>query len=144
MSAISGLRRILPWLGLTLVVGCNDPVDPGEPRQLVLRPGETRRIEDLSIEISLEGVHGDSRCPIDAVCVWAGDATLKLWLRSPRALGRQSFDLSVASDSPAGGPVEIVAGIRVELLELAPQPRTTVVIRPSDYRATLQLSAADS
>lgn len=44
--------------------------DTSKTKDVVLKVRETVKVWDLSI--TLEGIVGDSRCPVDVQCVWAG------------------------------------------------------------------------
>jgi hypothetical protein len=71
---------------------------------------------------------------VDAVCVWAGDATVEigLWV----GMGpTHPFTLSLN-----GTPRSVTfAGYEVTFLALNPEPRSTVVIKPEDYRARFRV-----
>src|SRR5688572_32988210 len=45
-------------------------------RAFEMKIGETISVGEL--RLTFRNVEGDSRCPIDAVCVWAGDAEIAL------------------------------------------------------------------
>lgn len=49
--------------------------------QFDIRVGETAYIADTRLSIRVNAVPEDSRCPRDAVCVWAGNARVSLTLR---------------------------------------------------------------
>ena len=51
----------------------------GEPFDL--RVGETAYIADTRFSVRADSVPEDSRCPQNAVCVWAGNARVSLTLR---------------------------------------------------------------
>ena len=50
----------------------------------VLEPGETALLQGRSVQIRFVRVTGDSRCPIDVVCVLGGDAIVEISVRSDR------------------------------------------------------------
>jgi hypothetical protein len=131
-------------LALGVVAACAaGPGDGGEPDvhrlpldSLVLAPGQEVRVDLLRMSFQRAGE--DSRCPIDVVCVWQGNAAVEL------ALGigtgpSYPFVLNTANGAPA---VEH-GGYRVTLLDLAPAPRAGVEIPPDEYRATVRVEAVD-
>jgi hypothetical protein len=86
------LKSIIPLLLLLALVGCegDDTITFPESRTLDLKKisdslnitlrygGET--IINNELTIKFEAVLDDSRCPIDAICVWAGNGEVKLKL----------------------------------------------------------------
>jgi hypothetical protein len=67
----------------------------------------------------------DSRCPMNALCVWAGRVRLKmLWIRSK---GNREFELTLGEPKP-------LADGSITLTSVRPDKRTDVIIKPSDYR----------
>lgn len=71
----------------------------------------------------------DSRCPMDAQCVWAGRVRLKmLWIR---ARGNQEFELTTEQ------PTQIADGA-IRLLSVRPEKRTDRQLKPEDYRFSLR------
>ncbi len=67
----------------------------------------------------------DSRCPMNARCVWAGRVRLKmLWVRSQ---SNQEFELTLGEPKP-------LADGSITLTSVRPDKRTDVVLKPSDYR----------
>lgn len=67
----------------------------------------------------------DSRCPMNARCVWAGRVRLKMLWIHPR--GNREFELS--TDQPAP-----IADGSITLTSVHPDKRTDVVLKPNDYR----------
>ena len=47
-------------------------------QQFTLAPGETASIDGRGARLRFEGVTGDSRCPVDAICIQGGDAVVKV------------------------------------------------------------------
>ncbi len=107
-------------------------VEPGRP--FVLRVGEVVQTKDGAWEIGFDGVSADSRCPKGERCVWAGDATVRVWLRKPGG-ERLSRELHTAPGSPrARGPQVDLRLLRLDPAAVAGRP-----IAPRDYVATLTL-----
>lgn len=90
--------------------------------------------------LSFLEVSSDSRCPVDAVCVWQGNAAVEIAVgvgegpSHPRTL-----------DTADGIPTVDFSGFRVTLLDLRPVPHAGVPIPAGDYRARFRVEAlADS
>jgi hypothetical protein len=100
-----------------------------------LAVGEEARIEALGLRVRFESVTNDSRCPIDVVCVWEGDATLVLELEQGGAPKQQH---EAHTSRRGGGPLTF-AGHELRVIGLVPQPHSKKPIAPSAYRATLRV-----
>lgn len=138
------VRILIVSLLLVLPAACaGGPGDAGEPSvqqlpvdSLELAPGQDVRVQRL--RLTFLDVAEDSRCPIDAICIWQGNAAVRIALGAgPRA--SQAFVLQTAD----GTPTVDFAGYRVTLLALLPAPRAGVRIPPAAYRAILRVDAAD-
>lgn len=91
---------------------------------------------DYEIRLSFDSLT-DSRCPIGAECIWEGNASFQLIVRS--ASGEtNSFRLNTfghfLSDT-------IVNGLRYELIDVLPYPKVDKDYEPDDY--ILQLVVSD-
>ena len=116
--------RLLPHLLLlALCLGCDSSgFDERERAELEagdaqIELGETATVEGLAI--TFDAVVDDSRCPLDAVCVWEGQAVVTLTVEGVTA------DLLV-SGPPSGTAAErslLVRDRLVSAVGLAPYPR---------------------
>src|SRR5690349_7035145 len=94
-----------------------------------MKIGESFAINDL--KLTFRSVEGDSRCPIDAVCVWAGDAEIALKIDQ----GSQS---AVASLHTMLEPKKTVwNGYTISLVTLTPVRQANKPVDPKDYRAQI-------
>jgi hypothetical protein len=55
-------------------------VAPGSSFRLAL--GSTVRIRGTDLHVTFDRVVEDSRCPVNVLCVWAGEVTLELGIRT--------------------------------------------------------------
>lgn len=129
--------RILALIVAIAAAACfESPTGPdavaGQPFEL--KAGATAVLPDRT-RLKFERVPADSRCPMDALCVWAGDATVAVTLR-PSTGGAESRELHT---QPAGSQISY-GGYTIALSALAPYPKSSESIRPSDYVATLVVS----
>jgi hypothetical protein len=104
----------------------------GQP--FTLRAGESA-IVDSRLTIAFERVVSDSRCPMDALCVWAGDAVARLSLK----VGRGAPDTRELHTALNGSEVSF-SDYKITLTSLAPYPQSAGKIRAEDYVATLTVS----
>lgn len=141
--------RQLPALVVLLALGCGRPgpteglpgPDPAVEQQVALEEGatefelgvgETVRLAGHDLAVSLHGVGEDSRCPIDALCVWQGDAAVQLILTTPR--GRERATLHTALDPRAIRR----AGLVLDVVGVSPAPRSDRRIPEDAYRVRLR------
>src|SRR4029453_4641536 len=79
-AAIEAMRPFLLALFLLPATACsgNSPSGPTPvDREVVLAPGQTAEF-DSGLSVRFVSVIGDSRCPIDAVCITGGDAIVRI------------------------------------------------------------------
>lgn len=144
------------WIGRTtpvllasvvLISGCwtgagitDVGADLGEP--FAVRVGQAVTLDSGGITLLFAAVPEDSRCPVDVVCVWEGNAVVALTVTAGGA--EQDIELNT-SPSPAVGPRQVVVdGYVVELLQLDPSPVSDRRIPGWAYRATLEVSRVDA
>jgi len=134
-------------LGLTLPIliamGCTESTGPGSDRQdalipaaqeMTLRVGEEKAVANSVVRVAFGQVVEDSRCPIDAMCVWAGNAMVELGIRAgmgPTQALRINTTLEPRST--------VWNGIRISLLELQPAPRAAEPIKADAYQVKVRL-----
>ena len=118
------------------VTACTDaPGSPDAPVDLrvVLAPGAMAVVPGAVVRF--EGVFGDSRCPGDAICSWAGDATIRITVLSAGEPS-SSYDLHTIDLKPVRH-----RNLTIALVELSPYPFHSLgAIAPADYRATLRIT----
>jgi hypothetical protein len=74
----------------------------------------------------------DSRCPMNARCVWAGRVRVKIvWIRGNGE--KQPFEATL------GEPVQLADG-QFTLESVRPEKMTNVTIKPSDYRFSFRFA----
>lgn len=120
------------------------------PVALVLKPplntpftleiGQTAVLTEPAVAITVTAIPQDSRCPVDVVCVWAGDAVVALTLHVGRPDGdgpdvEAELHTGLEPHSTPWGPY-----YELRLVELQPAPR----LQPptsAPYRATLVMES---
>lgn len=107
----------------------------GADGRVRLAPGETVRLGGGTAFVTFEEVSGDSRCPIDAVCVWEGNAEVRLRV-SP--VGGESRTVTLGTHLEPRRTE--VGGWTVLLHHLGPAPSSALPIDPADYRVELRVS----
>jgi hypothetical protein len=124
-------------LCLLASTACSDK-NPASPspvsREVVLAPGQSAGVTEAGITIRFDGVTGDSRCPIDAVCIQGGDALVRIAVIPSRG-SSQDYALHTGDLRPVTHD-----DLTIALVELSPYPFSTRPIQPTDYRATLRVT----
>lgn len=118
-------KLALPVLIASLLAGCVTPDADPEGGNAPVALGQTAVLGEVSIT-PLE-VTEDSRCPINARCVWAGQLVVQV--RIERATNVQTRGIT------AGEPTSIGPGM-VELTEVMPLTIAGETIAAEDYRFT--------
>ena len=113
------------------------PTDSGSPSpsegNVSVRLGETVAVGATGVTIDFRAVTEESRCPLNAVCVWEGNGQVALTLANGYGATR---DVALNTSSEPRR-VEF-AGLRIILSELTPYP-TGEPIDPADYVATFRI-----
>jgi hypothetical protein len=104
--------------------------------ELELRLGETGYIADTRFAVRADAVPEDSRCPQNAVCVWAGNARVSLTLRD----GTNSAAVDLSSTLEPHGAIRW--GYEVRLVDVRPTPMAGQPIAPASYVIRLVVSRA--
>ena len=125
-------------LAVAIAAGaCTDsPTKPdtvaGEP--FTLKVGATAFLPD-STRLKFDRLLTESRCPLDAICVSAGDASIAVSFISRDGTGA-ARELHT---QPSGSQI-LYGSYTVALTELQPYPRSTEQVNPADYVATFVVS----
>ena len=116
------MKRMLPFLAALALSACMTPGTTASPGL-----GEVGRVDGLRVQ-PLQIVE-DSRCPINARCVWAG----RLIVRTQVSGGgvRQTLDLQLGEPQP-------VADGTLTLISAAPEKMAGAEIDPRAYLFTFR------
>lgn len=135
------MRRFSVGFVVALCVGCvGAATEPNVGEEFTLRVGEYAVVTDANLFVGFVGVDGDSRCPLQVQCVWAGDAAVVVEtapLPDPWAAPHQSDTLHTTLEprSVQLGSVELV------LIAVTPYPETPGSIEQNQYAVTFTLRA---
>jgi len=128
---------LLALLCALCLAGCGDGNSPTEPStfpiSITLAPGQQQNAGGLVVRFN--EVLEDSRCPVDVMCVWAGEATLSVSTSTGGISGNYQMTINDAARK------RLVTGdYQVELVTLAPQRRAGITTDPTTYRATFTIT----
>ena len=137
------MRSLLLGTLLTLgVCGQPRPFDPEIEVQLdepfPLRMEQAAEVTGTPIRLRFEEVLEDSRCPADVVCVWAGNARIRLIVEAAAEPAELLLNTGL---EPRSAPAE---GYLVSLEGVQPATHSARTIQPADYIVTLRVSIAQN
>lgn len=96
--------------------------------------GDQYSSENNSLKFKVTAIQ-ESRCPSDVVCVWEGEAIVKVDVESPFT---GTLELSTYDNQ-----VDTLNNYSFELMEVSPYPISTEVIDLEDYEITLKVKELD-
>lgn len=102
--------------------------------------GRSTAVVPNALKIGFDGVTADSRCGKGEVCVWEGDAVVRIWLQGPSGK-KERRELHTAARSPGTTTFE---GFMIRLLALNPVRISGHSIAPKSYVATLAVARGDT
>lgn len=106
-----------------------------------LRTGQAATVPQESLTLLLTEAR-DSRCPINALCVWAGQAVVVVRVQqADQAAETLTIGMPVPSDGQLPGDGSY-RGWRISLQGLDPSPVAGVVVPQDQYRATVRIDKA--
>ena len=124
--------------GSGAAVGSSNPVGTKVvvlDQDFELSPGATATIDDGALSLTFDKVAGDSRCPSDAQCIWAGNGAVVLTI-APSGASSYSVQLNTTLT-----PNTATAGTyRISLAGLKPYPKQGSAIPAASYIATLRIA----
>ena len=131
------MNRLVLLIAVLGIAACGrGPLSPdavaGTPFEL--KAGASTVLPDAT-RFKFDRVLSESRCPIDAICVSAGDASISVSFISRDGTGA-SRELHT---QPSGSQISY-GSYTIALTELQPYPRSTEETKPSDYVATFIVS----
>jgi hypothetical protein len=129
----AGAFRLYVLAGAALLAAACGRSSPSAPH-----PGESVMTSFGEVSVTFVRVNGDSRCSIDAVCVWSGNARVVVTIR----VGTQVSDERTLNTHLEPHSTDF-ARYRVRLDSLLPYPVSTRTIEPDEYQAYFTVSRRD-
>lgn len=116
--------------------------DSGEPlgtvHTVVVRSDASVPVDQTGLSLRLSTV-SDTRCPLDAICVQAGHASITMALQRAGSTP-QTVAIGLRDGAGPGQPGDAaVDGWRFSLQTLEPFPRAGVAVPLAQYRATVRV-----
>ncbi|KAF0151220.1 MAG: hypothetical protein FD143_2159 [Ignavibacteria bacterium] len=137
------LLLVISLIFLLTFSGCQDDVllpshssidiTKDSPKEAALKIGESVLLNNEML-ITFTGVGADSRCPIDVICVWAGDAEIKLKLRKGNLEREVILHTGLLPNSA------LFDGYEIYLASVLPFPKSNENIKPGQYSIQLKFN----
>ena len=104
-----------------------------------VRVGQSIAVEGVRVRFT--AVESDSRCPMDVVCVWQGDAVANFAVKQNCDCRTPAIELKLHTTlEPKRGTGY---GFSVELRQLQPYPQSSSPIKQDAYYAWIRLTKAE-
>lgn len=136
---ISAARLSLLASGLIFTIGCTasgeNAIETSLEKDFQLRVGQSAFISPENIEIAFVTVTSDSRCGKGEVCIWEGDAIVRIQLQRE---GEETVELDLHTASRESDAVDF-ADHSIRLVAVFPPAVFGHVISPNEYVAVLRV-----
>jgi len=119
-----------------LAAACAPLVIPGK---VMLKLGQSAGDASQSVEITFIEVLEDSRCPVDAVCIWAG--RVKVLLEIGYGTEIQQYTLTLGQLLEGDIDSIAVGEYMITLIRVDPYPLVSQPVDPADYQITLNIQS---
>lgn len=125
----SGLPERDASVSFDVIITASTPVVKAVSGDVVLGVGQKGKVGDLNITVN--SLVGDSRCPVDVQCVWAG--ALKVNVTLADVLKSEIREIS------SGEVPYLFDGHNVSITVVTPAPKSGANISLNDYRITFHV-----
>ncbi len=128
---------LIEVLFLFMIISCKNDYTASPlvfDKPVELKYGEIILNSDYKISIVLDSVINESRCPLDAECIWAGNAAVRFIYSSPEK--KVQFVLNTISSFRTDS---LIDGYRIKLNSLTPYPKLGIHIKQTDYKAEIEV-----
>ncbi len=120
-------------LALITIIGLSAAVLAYKPETVTLKSGQKRAVAGGEFSIKFISVTEDSRCPVDANCIWAGNAKVHVKIADSRG------SKTMVMNTTMGPKGDQHNGWAIYLTELTPAPKSGAAIKQKAYKATFSI-----
>ncbi|MFT3743658.1 MAG: hypothetical protein QM785_05110 [Pyrinomonadaceae bacterium] len=107
------------------------------PETISVRMGQSKTSDHGKVSVKFVSIVEDSRCPMNARCVWAGNAKIKLAVSKGKAAAR-----SIELNSGLKPDSVVVYGYEIKFVDLSPYPGEKVRMVAMPKMATISVKKA--
>ena len=122
------------FLTIITIIGLSAVVLAYKPETLTLKQGQKKSVPNGEFSIKFISVTEDSRCPVDANCVWAGNAKVNIKITDKNGVSK-----TMVMNTTMGPKGDQYRGWAIYLTELTPAPKSSVAIKQKAYKATFSI-----
>ena len=126
--------RILTLIFALLLI-MNVTVPAQSPETLTIRLGTSKTADEGKVKVTFVSIVEDSRCPVGATCIWAGNAKIKIAVSKGKAVAK-----TVELNTGAEPRTVSIYGYTIKLEELVPRPGEHVKMIARPEMATLSIT----
>lgn len=134
--SLLGMAALIMAACANVTAAGGDKVSLGQ--EFTLPVGRSVTVSGENLVIDFEGVTGDSRCPLGAQCIWAGEATAELKVNHK---GETSTVTLKEMGGTAGFTEAVFNGFRINFRVL-PYPEVGNPLSAGDYELLMSISRA--
>ena len=127
------MKKII--LTLIFVIGLVGFAAAQSAQKITLRDGQTKNVIGSKYDVKFVSVLEDSRCPAGAVCVWAGNAKVKIQIGKKGDEG-QELELNTNLKPQT---VEY-KGYTIRIISLSPRPGENVKAMAAKHSAIFEIT----
>ena len=129
----------LDELGSGEEVSMEAPGGPQTGGEIKVKVGRKVVLKDEGLRVRFDSVASDSRCPEGALCIWEGDAEVKVTVKAGRKT--RIFHLHTSQRYAQEGAF---GGYIVRLISLSPHPKAGERLKAKNYVAILRVTKKSS
>jgi hypothetical protein len=135
------MRKYLSLFTALILLGscANDSLN-SETKSLELKQKLELKVNECvsnnSISMCVDSVYNDSRCPMDVICVWQGNAAVAVSFTLNETVHHLTLNTGNTASLPSDTTIQ---QFKISLNELAPYPISSSTIAQEDYRISLKV-----
>ena len=132
------MKTLFVILSMSIIAMAHSCSKSGDKRltdgtiELKFNESAAGKIKGDIVKLSFDAVVSDSRCPANAMCIWQGAATATFTFTKNGHDNR--FNLSTITMRPDYSKDTIIAGYKIEFINLLPYPGTVADPIPDSQR----------
>ena len=132
------MKTLLVILSMSIIAMAHSCSKSGDKRlsegtiELKFNESASGNIKGDNVKLSFDALVSDSRCPANAMCIWQGAATATFTFTKNSHDNR--FNLSTVTLPPNYTKDTIIAGYKIEFVNLLPYPGTVADPIPDSQR----------
>ena len=129
------MKSLFAVLILTLAFGSLTQTNAQTAQTINVRVGKQMKASRSKITVKFVSLIEDSRCPDDANCIQAGNATIKITVSKAG-----SDPITFEANTNLGAKGNVYEGYAIYLTSLTPIPKANIRINRNAYTATFSVS----